>query len=113
MNDILQTLTVIVFVVFAIIISAMIVYLFIWWDRKQRLEIKKRRLAEYEEKKKVFENARNTYLKCLSELKKNPINPNLKQKTLYYGREFANVTRAIYQGNNTVTVFDEIALMND
>ncbi|CAG0935132.1 hypothetical protein TFLX_03964 [Thermoflexales bacterium] len=55
------------------------------------------------------EQARQAYLAALEELKAAPTNPDLKQKTLSLGRIYSNLTR----NKNGVTLFDEVALMND
>lgn len=53
--------------------------------------------------------ARDAYQAALAELKANPTNPDIKQKTLELGRIYSAVTRQ----NKTVTLFDEMALSND
>lgn len=55
------------------------------------------------------EKARQAYQEALDNLKANPTNPDLKQKTLQLGRVYSNLTR----NKQGVTLFDEMALMND
>ena len=55
------------------------------------------------------ENARHQYHMCLSSLKKEPDNADLRQRTLAMGRIYSFLLRDA-KGN---TLFDEIALMND
>ncbi|WP_167369442.1 SHOCT domain-containing protein [Pandoraea pulmonicola] len=63
------------------------------------------------EKKKQREReaAHQRYISSLDELKRNPTNADIKQKTLALGRHYSNLTRD-KKGN---TLFDEVALMND
>jgi hypothetical protein len=49
------------------------------------------------------------YRDSLEKLKKSPSNSDLKQNTLLLGREYSTLTR----DKTGVTIFDEIALMND
>jgi hypothetical protein len=53
--------------------------------------------------------AKQAYLQSLAKLKLAPTNADLKQRTLELGRAYSNLTR----NKQGVTVFDEIALMND
>lgn len=63
------------------------------------LREKVRRLAE----------ARDAYQSSLANLKHDPTNADLKQRTLALGREYSNLTRDSKGG----TLFDEVALSND
>lgn len=56
-----------------------------------------------------IKNAKTLYDAALTELRKNPIDADVRQKCLNAGRFYANLTR----NQKGVTVFDEIALMND
>ena len=58
---------------------------------------------------KELRDAHDTYKACLAELKRNPTDPNLRERTLEWGRHYSNLTRQ-RQG---VTIFDELALSND
>nr|CAP48090.1 putative integron gene cassette protein [uncultured bacterium]CAP48795.1 putative integron gene cassette protein [uncultured bacterium]CAP48796.1 putative integron gene cassette protein [uncultured bacterium] len=58
---------------------------------------------------KAKERALTAYRASLSDLKKDPGNSDLRQKTLNLGRIYSNLVRD-KKGN---TVFDEVALMND
>lgn len=58
---------------------------------------------------KELQKALEAYQKSLAELKQNPTNPNIRQKTLSLGRVYSNLTR----NNKGVTIYDEMALMND
>ncbi|HKO60027.1 MAG TPA: SHOCT domain-containing protein [Pyrinomonadaceae bacterium] len=57
----------------------------------------------------ALENARRAYHSSLERLKQNPTDANLRQTTLGLGRNYSNLTR----NRKGVTVFDEVALMND
>ncbi len=52
---------------------------------------------------------KEAYEESLEELKHDPTNANLRQETLRLGRVYSNSTR----NNKGVTIFDEVALMND
>jgi len=54
-------------------------------------------------------SARDDYQKSLNYLKAHPTNAEVRQGTLEYGRRYSNLTRS----NKGVTIFDEVALMND
>lgn len=60
-------------------------------------------------RREALANARNAYHSSLAQLKRNPTNADLRQRTLALGREYSNLTR----DRKGVTVFDEVALMND
>jgi hypothetical protein len=60
-------------------------------------------------KPKALEDARVAYQTSLAQLKQNPTNADLKQKTLELGRIYSNLTR----DKAGLTTFDEVALMND
>ena len=94
--------------VICLVIFLPFLYLLIQWSKKQS-EIAK---AEMEARLRIFETSKNKYQSSLDSLKKNPTNPDIKQKPLQFGREFAEVIRQ-FQGTNGVTLFDEVALMND
>lgn len=57
----------------------------------------------------VLAGARDAYQNSLIKLKTNPTSADLRQKTLNLGRTYSNLTR----NKSGVTVFDEVALMND
>lgn len=80
-----------------------------------RIYVKKEREKEKEAKRKREEHfvaTKNNYLNALNALTFHPTDANLKQQTLDLGRKFATLTRQ-YQGVDAVTIFDEVALMND
>jgi hypothetical protein len=54
-------------------------------------------------------DAYRTYQNALKKLSADPTNPGLKQRALDMGRVYSNLTR----NKKGVTIFDEIALMND
>ena len=58
---------------------------------------------------KTQAQAKATYEHSLTELKSDPANADLRQRTLQLGRNYSNLTR----NKKGVTVFDEVALMND
>jgi hypothetical protein len=64
--------------------------------------------AQQEEARKLNE-AHDNYRQMLKLLKEKPTDPDLRQRTLEWGRHYSNLTRQ-KQG---VTVFDELALSND
>lgn len=53
--------------------------------------------------------ARAAYEQSLVELKSNPASADIRQRTLQLGRAYSNLTRS----SQGVTLFDEVALMND
>ena len=58
---------------------------------------------------KALEDARRAYHDSLAYLKAHPTNAEVRQGTLEYGRRYSNLTR----NRRGVTIFDEVALMND
>lgn len=58
---------------------------------------------------KELDNARSLYEQALAKLKTDPANAGLRQNTLALGRHYSFLTRR----RKGVTVFDELALMND
>jgi hypothetical protein len=58
---------------------------------------------------KAVGQARSSYQASLTQLKSHPTDANLRQRTLELGRIYSNLTR----NRKGVTIFDEIALMND
>ncbi len=58
---------------------------------------------------KELAQAKAAYRSSLARLKSNPTSADLRQKTLELGRAYSNLTRK----RKGVTVFDEVALMND
>ena len=61
------------------------------------------------QRRKALEDARVAYQTSLAQLKRNPTSADLRQRTLELGRIYSNLTR----DKKGVTIFDEIALMND
>lgn len=59
--------------------------------------------------KNAMEQAHQDYQSGLARLKREPANADFKQQALQLGRIYANLTRE----QKGVTVFDEMALMND
>ena len=80
-------------------------------NTKQNIEMEARKKAEHDELN-FFQNTKNNYFNCLSKLKNEPNNPELKQQTLSCGRRYSELTRN-KQGIEGITIFDEIALLND
>jgi hypothetical protein len=62
-----------------------------------------------EKQAETLAQARAAYQNSLINLKANPTSADLRQRTLEYGRAYSNLTR----NKSGVTVFDEVALMND
>ncbi len=59
--------------------------------------------------RRKIDAARLAYQGSLGKLKASPTDPNVKEQTLALGRAYADLTR----NRKGVTVFDEMALMND
>jgi len=66
-------------------------------------------VASNNRKNKELAQARAAYLDSLAQLKSNPTDASLRQRTLELGRVYSNLTRK----KRGVTLFDEVALMND
>jgi rubrerythrin len=75
--------------------------------RQERL-----RQEDIRRKLRAIYDAEDRYKKSLEALKNNPADANRKQKSLQFGRELAELGRR-YEGTPGVTIFDEMALMND
>jgi hypothetical protein len=88
------------FVFFTFSVVALIVM-----SKKQE---KQARLQQ-EQKKALLEKAWTAYHHSLELLKQDPRNADLRQETLRLGRVYSNLAR----NSKGVTVFDEVALMND
>jgi hypothetical protein len=65
--------------------------------------------ADRAERQRKLDEAHNNYQEMLRFLKEKPTDPDLRQRTLEWGRHYSNLTRQ----NQGVTVFDELALSND
>ncbi len=81
-----------------------LVFLVYRQERLKQEDIRKKLQAIY--------YAEDLYKNSLEALKNNPTDANRKQECLQFGRELASLTRN-YQGIEGVTIFDELALMND
>jgi hypothetical protein len=70
-------------------------------------------LVNYEQNRKDLEKktkeSRLAYEEALAELKSDPTNPEIKQQALELGRLYSGFTRK----NRAVTVYDEVAILND
>ena len=66
-------------------------------------------VASANSKAKAQAQAKASYEHSLTELKSDPGNADLRQRTLQLGRGYSSLTR----NKKGVTVFDEVALMND
>ena len=76
----------------------------------QAKEAKKRREAE-EMYRASLSEAEGNYRRMLEILRRNPTDPEMREKALKWGRRFAELTRhAVGSG---VTIYDEVALSND
>ena len=78
---------------FAVMIGGILVYGYV--DQRQWRQQVQEAYQEYQE--------------ALIQLKYDPTNPDLRQRTLELGRDYSDLTRQ----KKGVTVYDEIALMND
>ena len=65
--------------------------------------------SEDKRRAEVLRKAKEKYELSLAKLKANPTNSDFRQMALETGREYSNLTRY----NKGVTIFDEVALMND
>lgn len=107
-----------IFVVFFIAGVAAVVYF--WFHLKDSLENYRSKSAIENElglptianNQIIVRNAYNNYNKLLSELKHQPTNANLKERTLSLGRKYSLLTRQ-FHGTDGITIYDEVALMND
>lgn len=70
-------------------------------------------IKENKQQELLFNKARDGYFLSLEKLKKDPTNANLRQETLMLGRNYSELTRKRKGVGNTVTIYDEMALMND
>jgi hypothetical protein len=95
-------------IVATLIIVGSILILFI---RSQNEAQRKLRAADAAEVKKLNE-AHDTYRRTLELLKTRPSDPDLRQRTLEWGRHYSNLARQ-RKGGTGVTIFDEVALSND
>jgi uncharacterized membrane protein len=69
-----------------------------------------RKLREaHAEELRQLNDAQANYRRMLEILKRNPTDPDLRQKTLDWGRHYSNLTRQ----RKGLTIFDEVALSND
>lgn len=59
------------------------------------------------------EEAQFYYQQTLEQLKSNPYDPNIKQMALKLGRKYSSLTRDAAGAGKSVTIYDEMALMND
>jgi hypothetical protein len=81
-----------------LVILVAIYFALAYFGSKRRNQVNQQRTQAY-----------HAYQNALGHLKIDPMNPDLKQKALELGRIYSNWTRNA-QG---VTLFDEVALMND
>ncbi len=72
---------------------------------KHQLEAKKQR--------ELFEQASDEYFNSLEKLKSDPNNADLRQYTLALGRKYSELSRRLNTGTGSITVYDEVALLND
>jgi hypothetical protein len=66
-------------------------------------------MTDSENKKRKLIAAKQDYETALDTLKTSPANPDQRQVTLQYGREYSNLSR----NSQGVAIFDEVALLND
>ena len=85
-------------VIFLVIIIIALFFIFVWGA-----------IENAKQRQKLLAQAEKEYRESLAKLKANPTNADLKQKTLEFGRKYSNLTRE----KKGVTIYDEIALMND
>jgi hypothetical protein len=63
--------------------------------------------------RKALEAARLAYQSSLQQLTTDPSNTPLRQHTLQLGRKYAELARKAAGSSKSVTLFDEVALLND
>ena len=69
--------------------------------------------AERQEHLERLDRAMSEYFNCLEVLKMDPTNADQKQLTLALGRKYSEMSRTLSSLNPTVTIYDEVAVMND
>jgi hypothetical protein len=70
--------------------------------------------AKRSEAKEAYQRARQAYLDSLEKLKRDPRSPDLRDRTLALGREYAaKATLCLQNAISGAANFDEVALMND
>jgi type II secretory pathway pseudopilin PulG len=100
-------------VVGVLIVIGVVAFIYFAQNGQRRLDQEEIRLMQEERRKlQVISDAEDVYKNSLEVLKNNPSDANRKQECLQFGRELADLTRR-YQGISGVTIFDELALMND
>nr|AUN37268.1 hypothetical protein [uncultured bacterium] len=98
--------------ILCILIPAGIIAVIVWLGIYNSKEAQKQAEAErkrIEAEMRALEQAENAYRRYLAMLKKDPANPELRERTLGAGRHYSNLTR----NRQGVTVYDEVALSND
>lgn len=94
------------------LLGLIIVGIVVWIVISESRKTNQKRKAIADAQQAAWENlktAEYAYEKHLERLKNEPNNPSLRQETLRLGRFYSNLTRS----NQGVTVFDEVALLND
>ena len=87
------------------VVGFLVLFIVIVWSSAAKQAA---RLAA-EKARKIIEKAETAYQSSLAQLKADPTNSDLRQKTLEQGRYYSNLAR----DSKGVTIFDEMALMND
>ena len=65
--------------------------------------------AAYKKSQGALQESSEAYQASLDKLRQDPTNSSLRQETLRLGRDYSSLTRS----NKSVSIFDEVALMND
>ncbi len=94
---------------FVVVIAIALFVIFVWASETNKKDRARMQAEQRVAEEKNLQDARIRYEKALSNLKANPSNADLREETLELGRRFSFLTR---QGQG-LTVFDEVALMND
>lgn len=115
MEKVLSAIFALVFLVIVIAvfyIAFKFIYRYSLKVAEENLERDKRLEKERLERIQHYNKVKDEYFDSIKKLKNNPTNADLKIYALGAGREYAELTRQ-YAGYEGVTLFDEVALMND
>lgn len=91
-----------------VLTGIIVVIIFVVGWVKAQEDIKRQKEQQKEQQRKLNE-AKKEYYSWLAHLKQNPTNADVREETLRLGRIYADFTR----NQSGVTIYDEIALMND
>lgn len=98
------------FIFLIIVISGS--YFIYRYSLKVKAENLERDRQREKERIQHYTRIKDNYFNSLKKLKNDPTNADVKIYTLEAGRKYAELTRQ-YVGHNGITLYDEVALMND